>query len=183
MPLTATQQGIIGQTEAAKYTVIGSGGMVEVAWPWTDDDHRDIEAHLRRGFYIPIALQVKTTWRFWVHRQSEVIQILFSLPPSRVIDDPRFWYFFGYMDPKLATFRDPVFLVPSKDVHERAQPRLVDGRWKFTFEASLKPNAKDKWSPYRVEKVELGKKVLSPSFAMPRTSGIRICLPFVASCH
>src|SRR5256885_3155563 len=51
-------------------------------------------------FVDPVALQVKTTWRYWVHRKSEVIQILFTLPESRVLDDPTFWYVFAYMDPE-----------------------------------------------------------------------------------
>src|SRR5256885_4510678 len=159
MALTPTQQGIIGQTEVAKLIVIGSGGAIEVAWPWTDDDHRDIEVH-RKGFVDPVALQVKTTWRFWVHRKSEVIQILFTLPQSRVLDDPTFWYVFAYMDPETMALRDPLFLVPSKVVHDYAEPHLVGSRWHFTFEASLKAGSKDRWSAYRVAPNGLGKRLL-----------------------
>ncbi len=161
MALTQTQQGVLGQSEAAKLIVWGSGGEVEVAWPWTDDAHRDIEGHLRRGFKAPIALQVKTTWRLWTHRQSEIIQIPFSLPKSRVIDDPRFLYLFGYMDSKTMAYRDPLFLVPSDEVHALAMPRLVDGRWRYTFQASLKPGAQDRWAPRRVGPTEVGRRVLS----------------------
>lgn len=160
MALSPTQEGQIGQFEAGKYAVVTSGGLVEIAWPWTDDDHRDMEAHLRHLFYPPAALQVKTTWRLWVHRASEVIQILFRLPPERVLNDPAFWYLFGFMDAKLVTFRDPLFLVNSKDVHERAEPRLVDGIWHFTFEASLKPGTHDKWSPNQVPAAKLGDAVV-----------------------
>lgn len=160
MALTATQRGIIGQFEAAKIVVVRSYGDIEVAWPWTDDDHRDIEAHIRRSFFPPIALQVKTTWRLWVHRESEVIQILFRLTPRRVLNDPAFWYLFGFMDDKTMTFRDPLFLVPSREIHRRAQPRLVAGRWHYTFQASMKPGAHDRWSPYRVNAADLGKAVL-----------------------
>ncbi len=161
MALTQTQQGVLGQSEAAKLIVWGSGGEVEVAWPWTDDAHRDIEGHLRRGFKAPIAIQVKTTWRLWTHRQSQIIQIPFSLPKSRVLDDPRFLYFFGYMDSKIMGYRGPLFLVPSDEVHARAMPRLVDGRWRFTFQASLKPGAQDRWASRRVEPTDVGRRVLS----------------------
>jgi hypothetical protein len=161
MPLTQTQQGIIGQTEAAKLIVMGSDGEVEVAWPWTDDDHRDIEAHIRRSFSATMPIQVKTAWRFWTHRQSEVIQIPFSLPADRVLNDPSFWYIFAFMERAHMAFRDPLFLVPSTDVHERAQPRLTDGRWHFMFQASLKPGAGDRWSPYRVAAIDLGSRILA----------------------
>ncbi len=161
MALTQTQQGIIGQTEAAKLAVVGSDGEVEVAWPWTDDDHRDIEAHIRRSFSATMPIQVKTAWRLWTHRQSQVIQIPFSLPADRVLNDPSFWYIFAFMERAHIAFRDPVFLVPSKDVHERAQPRLADGRWHFMFQASLKAGARDRWSPYRVATTDLGSRVLA----------------------
>ncbi|MEO6797473.1 MAG: hypothetical protein ABI401_09135 [Candidatus Dormibacter sp.] len=169
MALTSTQRGILGQSEAAKLIVWGSEGEVEVAWPWTDDAHRDIEGHLRRGFASPIALQIKTTWRLWMHRHSEVIQIPFSLPKSRVLDDPRFWYLFGYMDSATMAYRPPLFLVLSADVHARAMPRLVDGRWRFTFQASLKPGAQDRWSPNRVDPLEVGLRVLAEMRALEKT--------------
>lgn len=161
MALTSTQRGVLGQSEAAKLIVWGSDGEVEVAWPWTDDAHRDIEGHLRRGFGSPLALQVKTTWRLWTHRHSEIIQIPFSLPKSRVLDDPRFYYLFGLMDPASMTYRDPVFFASSADVHAQAMPRLVDGRWRFTFQASLKPSAHDRWSPQQVHPLDLGRRVLT----------------------
>jgi hypothetical protein len=161
MALTQTQRGIVGQTEAGKLIVVGTDGEVEIAWPWTDDDHIDMEAHIRRHFSVTMPIQVKTCWRVWTHWESEVIQIPFSLPADRVLNDPSFWYFFGFMDRALMAFRDPVFLVPSKDVHERAQPRLANGRWHFMFQASLKPGAHDRWSPYRVATADVGSRVLA----------------------
>src|SRR5256885_9792606 len=106
MALTPTQQGIIGQTEVAKLIVIGSAGAIEVAWPWTDDDHRDIEIH-RKGFVDPVALQVKTTWRFWVHRKREVIQIIFTLPPLPLFDYPPVLVLLSLYGPRNKRLRQP----------------------------------------------------------------------------
>jgi len=182
MALTSTQRGVLGQSEAAKLIVWGSGGEVEVAWPWTDDAHRDIEGHLRRDFASPIALQVKTTWRLWTHHQSEVIQIPFSLPRDRVVDDPRFLYLFGFMDPAIMGYRAPLFLVPSTDVHARAMPRLVDGRWRFTFQASLKPGAQDRWSPHRVDPLDVGGRVLDVMRGLEKQKGpATMSVEFMAS--
>jgi hypothetical protein len=159
MSLTEVMRGLIGQTEAAKILMITGNGEVECDNPQSDDEHRDIETHRRRHF-VAAALQVKTTWRLWIHRQSQIIQIPFSVHARRLVSDPRFYYLFGFFDRKTMTFRDPLFLVPSVVVHKHAMPRLVDGRWRFTFQASLKPGARDRFSPYRVTRDELGRVLL-----------------------
>ncbi len=139
--------------------MLTSNGEVECDYPASDDEHRDIETHRRRHF-ASVALQVKTTWRFWTHRRSQVVQIPFTVRVGRLINDPHFYYFFGFFDKKTMTFRDPVFLVPSTVVHKHAMPRIVRGRWHFTFQASLKPGARDRFSPYRVSLQAVGKHLL-----------------------
>jgi len=156
MPLTQTQRGFIGQTEAVKLSVLTSDGEVECATPATDDEHRDVETHLRHLF-ADLALQVKTTWRLWTHRRSEIIQIPFRVRTGRPVSHPHFYYLFGFFDRKAMTFADPMFLVPSTVVHKHAMPRLVKGEWRFTFQASMKPGAKDRFSPYRVSPGDVGK--------------------------
>jgi hypothetical protein len=157
--LTEVQRGNIGQTEAIKIAMLTSNGEVECDNPQTDDEHRDVETHRRRHF-VEAALQIKTTWRLWTHRRSQVIQIPFSVHARRLVSDPRFYYLFGFFDRKTMTFRDPMFLVPSAVVHQYAMPRLVKGRWRFTFQASLKLGARDRFSPYRVNRDDLGKALL-----------------------
>lgn len=159
MPLSEVQRGLIGQTEAAKIFMLTTNGEVECDYPATDDEHRDMETHRRRHF-ASAALQIKTTWRLWFHRKSQVIQIPFTVRVGRLINDPRFYYFFGFFDRKTMTFRDPVFLIPSTVVHQHAMPRIVRGRWHFTFQASLKPGARDRFSPYRVSIAAVGKQLL-----------------------
>lgn len=170
MPLSEVQRGDIGQTEAIKILMLTSDGEVECDNPETDDEHRDIESHRRRHF-VAAALQVKTAWRVWTHRASEIIQIPFSVHARRLVSDPRFYYLFGFFDKKTMTFRDPMFLVPSDVVHKHAMPRLVDGRWRFTFQASLKPGAKDRFSPYRVSRNQLGKALLKIIDQLERQQG------------
>ena len=160
MPLNEVQRGDIGQIEAIKILMLTGNGEVECDNPQTDDEHRDIETHRRRHF-LGAALQVKTAWRIWTHRKSEIIQIPFSVHARRLVSDPRFYYLFGFFDRKTMTFRDPMFLVPSAVVHQHAMPRLVAGRWRFTFQASLKPGARDRFSPYRVSRAQLGKALLA----------------------
>jgi hypothetical protein len=159
VPLSEVQRGLIGQTEAAKIFMLTTNGEIECDYPASDDEHRDMETHRRRHF-AAVALQIKTTWRLWTHRKSQVMQIPFTVRVGRLINDARFYYFFGFFDRKTMTFRDPVFLVPSTMVHKHAMPRIVRGRWHFTFQASLKPGARDRFSPYRVSVAAAGKLLL-----------------------
>lgn len=159
MPVTKVQRGNIGQTEAAKVLMITSNGEVECDTPASDDEHRDAEVHRRRHF-AAIALQIKTAWRLWVHRQSQILQIPFTVHVGQLVSDPRFYYLFAFFDMKTMTFRDPLFLVPSDVVHNHAQPRRVGNRWHFEFQASLKDGARDQFSAYRVSRDQLGKVLL-----------------------
>ena len=152
----ATQRGVIGQSEAIKLAMLTSDGEVECAIPATDDEHRDTETHLRHHF-ADLAVQIKTTWRFWIDRQSEVIQIPFRVRTGRPVSHSHFYYLFGFFDRKAMTFANPMFLVPSTMVHKHAMPRFVMGEWRFTFQASLKPRAKDRFSPYRMAPSDVGK--------------------------
>ena len=183
MRLTEVQRGLIGQTEAAKCLMIGTDGELECDNPQTDDEHRDQEIHRRRHF-LAVALQIKTTWRLWVHRQSEVIQVPFTVHAKKLVNDARFYYLFAFFDKKTMTVRDPMFLVPSAVVHQHAMPRLVAGRWRFNFQASLKPDARDFFSAYRVTRATLGKELLkvireleaqqrNPSLRMPAATAMQ----------
>lgn len=57
-------------------------------------------------------------------------------------------------------FADPVFIVPSTEVHRDAIPHLKNGVWQFTFVASLRPKARDHWVPYRVNTLDVGRRIL-----------------------
>jgi hypothetical protein len=159
LPLSVVQRGNIGQTEAAKYLMLSGNGAVECDNPQSDDEHRDVETH-RRHHFLAVALQVKTAWRLWTHRRSQILQIPFTVHAGQLVSDSHFYYLFAFFDRKTMTFRDPLFLVPSIVVHKHAMPRLVGGRWRFTFQASLKAGARDYFSRYRVSRDEVGKVLL-----------------------
>jgi hypothetical protein len=159
-PITFTQQGIITQCELAKILIITSDGVLEVAFPLTDDDRRDMEIHPRGKFAGYRAFQVKSTMHLAHRFRAYQLSMFFSVPKDRLISHPNFWYFFGYFDIKAMTFANPVFIVPSADVHSRAAPRLDGDRWTFNFTASLDPDSQDQWVPSRVQTHEVGKRVL-----------------------
>jgi hypothetical protein len=69
--------------------------------------------------------------------------------------------FFAFLDRRSMRFADPVFIVPSAEVHKHAIPHLHDDTWHFDFHASLGPKAHDHWEPYRVNTLDIGKRILS----------------------
>jgi hypothetical protein len=159
-PITFTQQGIITQYEYAKILIITSDGMLEVSLPMTDDERRDAEIHVRGQFTRAIAVQEKSTTHLAHRYEAYQLSIFFSVPKDKLITHPNFWYFFGYFDMKAMSFADPVFIVPSAEVHEHAAPHLDGERWTFNFSASLDPASKDHWVPFRVPVHEVGRRVL-----------------------
>ena len=159
-PITFTQQGIITQCELAKILIITSDGLLEVALPLTDDDRRDMEIHMRGKFARNIAFQVKSTLHLEHRFKAYQLSMFFSVRKEKLISHPNFWYFFGYFDLKAMAFANPVFIVPSAEVHSHAAPHLDGDRWTFNFAASLDPDSQDHWVPFRVQTYEVGKRVL-----------------------
>jgi hypothetical protein len=167
-PLSPTQKGIIGQQEFAKLMMLGSDGELEVAAPLTDDERRDLEAHRRRHF-TSLAFQVKITTYLEHRYRARHFSIHFLVERDRLINDRRFWYVFAYLDLAAMAFSDPVFLVPSTEVHTHAVPHLRGNTWSFSFQASLAPAARDRWKPYQVATKDVGRRVLKLLAELPRT--------------
>ena len=159
-PISFTQQGIVTQYELAKILIITSDGKLEVALPLTDDDRRDMEIHIRGKFARSLALQVKSTTHLEHRFKAYQLSMFFSVPKDKLISHPNFWYFFGYFDMKPMGYADPVFIVPSEEVHSHAAPHLDGDRWTFNFSASLDPASQDHWVPWRVPTHEVGLRVL-----------------------
>jgi hypothetical protein len=162
MALTAVQQGVIAQMEFAKLLMMGSNGKLEVSSPLSDDERRDAEVHLHGAFGQGLAFQVKSSMRLH-SRPRLVVRLLyihFEVARKRLVSDPRFWYFFAYLDRKTMAFQDPVFLVDSLTVHKHALARLRGDTWRFGFQASMGPGGRDKWVPFRVNASDVGQRVL-----------------------
>jgi hypothetical protein len=68
--------------------------------------------------------------------------------------------FFCYLDVEAMGFADPVFPVPSLEVHTHASPELRDETWSFNFGASLEPDANDYWRKFQCAKTDVGRHIL-----------------------
>jgi hypothetical protein len=159
-PITFTQQGVITQCEYAKILVLTSGGLLVVSVPWSDDERRDMEIHIRGKFAGSIAFQMKSTMRLDHRYRAYKMSIFFSVPKDKLVSHPNFYYCFAYFDKASMTFADPIFIVPSTEVHKHASPKLDGDRWTFNFGASLDPESRDHWQPYRVPIHEAGPHVV-----------------------
>lgn len=159
--ISDVQQGVVTQNEFAKLVMMGSGGRIEVAAPLTDEERRDFEVHVRGQYRSALALQAKSAMALTrLSVNSLYLRVFFAVRASRLVNDPAFWYFLAYFNPATMRFQDPSFLVPSSVLHKHASPRKKGDSWLFLFQASMEPGSHDKWGPYRVSQLALGKKVV-----------------------
>jgi len=159
-PISTTQQGVIAEHEFMKLLMLGSDGELEVTAPVTDDERRDLETHIRGQFTPGRIFQVKST-TYMEHRfKARHLSIHFSVAKSRLISHPLFWYFCGFLDLLAQGYADPVFPVPSTEMHQHANPQLKGDTWSFNFAPSLEPDAADYWRPYQHTTKAVGKYIL-----------------------
>jgi hypothetical protein len=161
MPISLVQQGILAEFLFNILAVFGSDGLLEVARQATDDDRRDADVHRRGDFNLNIGFQIKSAIQVVHPWAVDRLHIRFTVRKDRLVTHPLFWYFFAFLDPRIMRFADPVFIVPSAEVHKHAIPHLHGDTWHFDFHASLGSDAHDHWVGYRVSTLDVGKRILS----------------------
>src|SRR5713226_1147565 len=172
--ITLVQQGLIVQNEFAKLVMMGSKGRIELAPPLTDDERRDWELHVRGQFGFGLAVQVKSTMHLQRknRRRTPVLHCFFQVPVKHLVTSTLFYYFLGYLDPKLMRLADPVFLVPSTVFHKHAIPNRKGAYMQFTFMGSMSPTSHDRWQPYQVNTHEVGEKIVEIMAELRRHRGL-----------
>jgi hypothetical protein len=159
--LSDVQFSRFAEMEAAKLLTFGRPrGVLEVMVPMTDDERRDLEAHIKEHFRLSAALQVKASYVLYRLGRAARFQKSFVVKPERLIEDLFFFYFFGYMDLETMAYRAPVFLVPSHIVHKEAVHEFRGGLIHFNFIASMDPSSKDRWRPYACDPSEVAGRVV-----------------------
>ena len=161
MPISLVQQGIVAEFLFNVLAVLGSDGQLEVARQSTDDDRRDADVHRRGDFTLNLGFQIKSAIAVLHPWAADLLHIRFTVRKDRLVTHPLFWYFFAFLDPRMMRFADPVFIVPSAEVHKHAIPHLHGDTWHFDFHASLGPDSHDRWLLDRVNTLDVGKRILS----------------------
>jgi hypothetical protein len=172
--ITPVQQGLIVQNEFAKLVMMGSKGRIELAPPLTDDERRDWELHVRGQFGFGLAIQVKSTMHLQMpgRRRTPILHCSFKVPVKHLVTSPLFYYFLGYLDPKLMRLADPAFLIPSTVYHRHAIPIRKGAYMRFTFMGSMSPTSHDVWQPYQVNTLEVGQKIVEIIAKLRRHRGL-----------
>ncbi|HEY9288939.1 MAG TPA: hypothetical protein VIT43_13055 [Candidatus Dormibacteraeota bacterium] len=138
-----------------------SQGRLECLLPMSDDERRDIETHLKEHFRLSLAIQVKAAHVLYRHGSIQRLQKRFVVKANRLISDPFFFYFFGYLDTKALVYRPPVFFVPSEVVHREALHKRVGNLIYYNFVASMDARSHDKWHEYAFDPAEFAKWVMA----------------------
>lgn len=159
-PVSNVQFSRFTESEVGKLFTFGGKGALEVVWPASDDERRDLEAHLKEVFGVSLAIQVKARHVLVRRSRASQLWIRFDEKKERLVSHPFFWYFFGYMDLATMAFQAPIFLVPSAVVHAHADPRTHADRVRFTFAASMDPRSHDQWRPYACQPAEAADRVI-----------------------
>jgi hypothetical protein len=170
--LSDVQFSRFAEMEVAKLLTFGRPrGVLEVMVPMTDDERRDLEAHIKEHFRLSAALQVKASYVLYRLGRAPRLQKSFVVRPERLIEDLFFFYFFGYLDLETMAYRAPVFLVPSHIVHKEAVHELRGGLIHFNFVASMDPSSKDRWRPWACDPSEVAGRMIK--FLRAHESGKR----------
>ena len=155
MPLSDVQFSRCSEMEVVKILTLLSHGLLECMLPFSDDERRDIETHLKEFFRLSLAIQVKAAHVLYRHGQALRLQKRFTVKVDRLFSDPFFFYFFGYLDLKTMAYRSPVFLVPSDVVHREAVHTRQGNLIHYNFVASMDPGSHDRFQDYGGEPAEI----------------------------
>jgi hypothetical protein len=160
--MSLVQKGLITVSEFAKLLILGSGGELDANLPLTSDDQPDVEVRQHGRFDPCVSFKVHGVTHLYRyrHRQADRLGVRFEIAAERVRSNPRFWYFFAYLDRHQMGFGSPCFVVPSQEVHLHAFPHRKMESVYFYFQASMAAGSADHWAPYRVEPLKVGQHVL-----------------------
>jgi hypothetical protein len=153
----AGRKGKAAEHLIAASCILATGGELNASTSLVDDEGVDIVFH-RRGSSRTLAVQVKS--RFSDEAGSAVLREKghFGTDVRLETFQPRdgLAMLFAVVNATTADF-GPVWLVPS---HEFSHHGLRTSAGKLRFSASAKPDTKDKWRKYRLEKSELAAAIL-----------------------
>ena len=156
--MTKTQKGLVGEELFAAHALITSYGQVELFKPESDDDHDDF-AGGRKGKTPALTLQIKTAFEL----KSRQVHFSVSVPRAGVRESPAFVYVIQYV---AALDVPATWVVPSPEWDQVVRiTRTRDYGSMFEFRA--RPAGRDTMSPWRIERAELGSRLLVLIDALP----------------
>jgi hypothetical protein len=147
-----TQLGRAGELALALYSMVSSGGELELFTPVADDDHVDATAG-RRGGVPAIAIQVKTASDV---DSSGMVEATADYPAGHVREHRAFLYAVLLLG---SVTIEAAWLVPSRDFNRLAYRRTAHKREILEFRGH--PVRDDHYSSYRIPPLEIGPRLLT----------------------
>jgi len=161
--ISSKQKGSILEKRFIELASLGSNGKISCFTPDSDDDGIDAIINLKTAFK-PLFIQIKS--RFNRNANGTYSQ---DIGVNTFKENKNFYIcFFLY---NTADFDiEKIWLVPSIVFKKMAIPlNPVHHPKKLRFAASPKDSSKDRWREYRIEKQDLGRKLLSLLNEMPES--------------
>ncbi|MFI5566735.1 hypothetical protein ACIA6T_05035 [Streptomyces sp. NPDC051740] len=152
---SAAQMGKAAEYLVAASCVLATQGELNVSTSQADDAGVDLVFH-RRGSSVTLAVQVKSRMSTTsVVRKGQYLADVRSqtFRPREDLD-----MLFVAVDVERTAIMT-AWLVPSGVFGEMVSE--PNGKGKYRFAASLKPDSKDRWTPYRLTTAELSQRILA----------------------
>ena len=134
--------------------IIQSRARLNVSTSIVDDEGVDLVFH-RRGWTATVAVQVKA--RFSDSKSLASGRFIQNVRTVALKPRADLYVLFVAVDVTMGSF-DTCWLVPSREFAAMAGR---DSRGRYRFSASARPNSRDRWSGYRLSRVELPDRILA----------------------
>lgn len=158
--ISAIQKGQIIENRIAEIITLSSNGNLTCYTPNTDDDGIDLILNPKLKFQ-PLFIQVKG--RFVLNGKATFIQ---NVGLKTFAVNKVFYLIFVYFN-QVSLEVETLWLIPSEDFERIAYLKAAGKTYKsfYRFAANPKSN-KDKWCQYRVEKSDIGQKLLNAIYSI-----------------
>ncbi|MER8233607.1 hypothetical protein [Streptomyces sp. NPDC094049] len=159
----AARMGKAAEHLVAASSILVTGGELNVSTSLVDDEGVDLVFH-RRGSSATLAVQVKARMSTGTQvQQGRLVAFVRSqtFQPRAELD-----MLFVAVDVERGVIMT-AWLIPSRTFGEMVTEPNSKGR--FRFSASIKPDSKDRWAPFRLTAAELPRRILARLAELEKT--------------
>ena len=152
------------------YAVVGSGWRLSGYHPGADVDGKDVVLDELGGSGV-VYLQVKVATHL---DAAGRVDCRAAYRESEIPESPRLLYVFGYLDSERIEV-DPLWLVHSQDFNRLVvRHQSPDARAEIQLHFRSRPRGRDRWTPFRVDRLELGRRLLEVERTAPRVPALKL---------
>ncbi|MGW8558031.1 hypothetical protein [Streptomyces tubercidicus] len=151
----AARMGKAAEYLVAAWSILATGGELNVSTSLVDDEGVDLVFH-RRGSSVTLSVQVKARMSTGTQvQQGRLMAFVRSQTFQPRVDLDMLFVAVDVERGAVTT----AWLIPSGKFGEMVTEPNSKGR--FRFSASMKPDSKDRWTPFRLTAAELPRRILA----------------------